>query len=267
MLIDFHTHIFPDKIAARTIEVLKQNIVRQRGKQYNNYSDGTLNGLLDSMDRNNVDISVVLPIATKPSQTNTINDFAEKIRSDRIYSFGSLHPDNDDFAQILEDLKRRGFLGIKLHPEYQQFYIDSKRSIDILKKADSLGLYVTLHCGQDIGMEKPVHCSPDRLKNVLEYVSGEKIICGHLGGFWEWDNVEKYLVGTPYLFDTAFLSGFIEPEQYKRIIINHSADKLLFASDSPWEEPKAGYDLIKSLGLSESDEDKIFYKNALKILK
>lgn len=267
MLIDFHSHIFPDRIAAGALKSLSDSIVKYQGVRYPHYTDGTLNGILKSMDDNGVDISLILPIATKPTQTENINNFAKSIRSDRIASFGSLHPEQDDWEAVLEQLAEDGFKGIKLHPEYQSFYVDSKRSLDILKKCEDLGLYVTLHAGFDYGQPPPAHCQPDRLKNVLDYVSGKYIIAAHLGAFVNWDEVEKHLVGTPVNFDTAFISKFISPEQCKRIIRSHGADKILFGSDSPWQEPKKEYAFLLSLGLDKEEEDKIFYKNALKILE
>lgn len=267
MLIDFHSHIFPDRIAAGALKSLSDSIVRYQGERYPHYTDGTLSGILHSMDDNNVDISVILPIATKPTQTRNINEFAKSIRGDRITSFGSLHPEQDDWEDVLENLAEDGFKGIKLHPEYQSFFVDSKRSVDILRKCEDLGLYVTLHAGFDYGMPPPAHCQPDRLKNVLDYVSGKYIIAAHLGAFVNWDDVEKYLVGTPVNFDTAFISKFISKNQCKSIIRNHGADKILFGSDSPWQEPKKEYEFIKSLDLEKEEEDQIFYKNALRILK
>lgn len=267
MLIDFHSHIFPDRIAAGALKSLSDSIVKYQGERYPHYTDGTLSGIRASMKDNSVDISVILPIATKPSQTKTINEFAKSIRSDDIISFGSLHPEQDDWEAVLENLAEEGFKGIKLHPEYQSFFVDSQRSIEILKKAEELGLYTVLHAGFDYGMPPPAHCQPDRLKNVLGEVSGKFIIAAHLGAFVNWDEVEKHLVGTPVNFDTAFISKFISPEQCKRIIKNHGADKILFGSDSPWQEPKKEYDFLLSLGLSKEEEDKIFYKNALKILE
>ena len=266
-LIDFHSHIFPDRIAPAAMRSLSDSIVKYQNKRYRHYSRGTVDSILSSMKRNGVDMSVILPIATKPSQTKTINDFAKTLRNDKVISFGSLHPQQDDWEQVLEKLAVDGFKGIKLHPEYQSFYIDSRRSIDILKKAEELGLYVTLHAGFDYGMPPPVHCQPDRLKNVLEYVSGKYIIAAHLGAFANWDEVEKHLVGTPINFDTAFVSKFISPEQCKRIIMNHGSEKVLFGSDSPWNNPRTEYEFIVGLGLNEADNDNIFYKNALKILK
>lgn len=267
MLIDFHTHIFPDRIAASAIKSLSDSIVRYQNVRYRHYTRGTLDSITSSMKRKNVDMSVILPIATKPSQTKKINEFAKTIRNDKLISFGSLYPEQDDWENIMESLAEDGFKGIKLHPEYQSFYIDSQRSIDILKKAEQLGLYVVLHSGYDYGMPPPVHCTPQRLKNVLDYVSGEYIIAAHLGAFGDWDEVEKYLVGTTIKFDTAIISKFIEPEQCRRIICNHGADKIIFGSDSPWNDPEMEYKFILDLGLSNKENDIIFYENALKILK
>ena len=267
MLIDFHSHIFPDRIAKAALQSLSDSIVRYQGERYPHYTDGTLNGILKSMDDNGVDISVILPIATKPTQTESIISFAQSIQGERIVSFASLHPEQDDWELIIDQIAQAGFKGIKLHPEYQSFYVDSKRSLDILKKCDDLGLYITLHTGFDYGQPPPAHCQPDRLKRVLDYVSGKYIIAAHLGAFANWDEVEKHLVGTNINFDTAFISKFIPPEQCKRIILNHGTDKILFGSDSPWQEPKREYDFIRSLGLEKEDEDKIFFKNALRILK
>lgn len=267
MLIDFHSHIFPERIAAGAMRSLSDSIVSYQGVRHRHYARGTQNSLLYSMDRCGVDLSVVLPIATKPTQTKSINEFAKNLRNERIVSFGSLHPEQDDWECVLENLAENGFKGIKLHPEYQSFYVDSKRSIEILKKAEELGLFVTLHTGYDNGMPPPAHCQPERLRNVLDYVSGKYIIAAHLGAFRNWDDVEKYLVGTLVNFDTAYISEFISSEQCKRIIRNHGADKILFGSDSPWQSPANEYKFILNLGLSDEENDKIFYKNAFKILK
>lgn len=267
MLIDFHSHIFPDRIAAGAMRSLSDSIVRHQNVRYRHYTRGTCESLFSSMDRKGVDVSVIMPIATKPTQTKSINEFAKTLRNDRIVSFGSLHPEQDDWEYVLENLAEDGFKGIKLHPEYQSFFIDSPRSLEILRKAEDLGLYVTLHTGFDYGMPPPVHCPPDRLKNVLDYVSGKYIIAAHLGAFADWDEVEKYLVGTQINFDTAFISKFISPEQCERIIRNHGADKVLFGSDSPWHDPKTEHEFILNLGLSDEEKEMIFYKNALKILK
>ena len=82
-----------------------------------------------------------------------------------------------------------------------------------------------------------------------------------------WDDVEKYLVGTHILFDTAFIKDYISSEQALRIIRNHGSEKILFGSDGPWESPDCTLAFIRSLGLSESECDNITFKNACRILK
>ncbi|MCI8332084.1 MAG: amidohydrolase family protein [Clostridiales bacterium] len=265
MIIDFHTHVFPEKVAPRALERLLGGIASQNRKG-EAFTDLTLAGLRSSMQQSGVALSVVLPIATKPSQTASINDFAQSIWADDIISFGSLHPEQEDYAAVLEDLSRRGFKGIKLHPEFQQFYIDSPRSIQILKKAEALDLLVVVHAGVDVGMPPPVHCTPERLAHVLQEVSGEKLVAAHLGGFEMWDEVEKHIVGTPILLDTAVIGPVIAAEQYKRIIQAHGADKVLFATDSPWEEQSEALQTLRSLGLSEKEWQLITYQNAARLL-
>ncbi|MBQ8696715.1 MAG: amidohydrolase family protein [Clostridia bacterium] len=266
MVIDFHTHVFPEKIAARTLEVLKAGIKREQGIDYPSFTDGTVSGLLDSMDRCGIDMSVVVPIATKPEQTATINAYAAQISGGRLLSFGSVHPADPNALGVLEELAQAGFKGIKMHPEFQHFYIDSPESLAILRKCEELGLYVTLHTGADVGMPPPVHCTPEMLVRVLDKVSGERIIAAHMGSFWMWEDVRRLLVGSPLYFDTAVVGMFIEPGVYRDLIRDHGADRVLFASDSPWEDQAHALDTLRSLGLSPEEFEKITCKNACHIL-
>lgn len=267
MIIDFHTHAFPDKIAEKTIQILEKNI-QDHDANEKAVIEGTVDALKKSMKDNAIDYSVVLPIATTVTQSTTINKFAQLVNNiDGLYSFGSLHPMQEDWEEVLYDIKAKGLLGIKLHPEYQQFYVDSEESIRILKKCEELDLLTVLHTGKDIGVDPPVHCMPERLKKVLDYVKGDKIVAAHLGGWKVWDEVEKHLVGTPIYLDTSYTVDFVDAEQYTRIIKKHGSDKILHATDSPWEKQGYAVEYINSLPISKEDKDNIFYKNAKKLLK
>ena len=267
MLIDIHTHVFPDKIAPGAVNLLKSKAAELGKYETSNHTDGTLSGLKRSMTENGVDTSVVQPVVTRPQQFESINRFAEEISRDGIISFAGIHPECDNTDKLLDEIKAHGFPGIKLHPEYQQCDIDRDKSLRILEKAEKLGLYTLIHCGIDVGINPPVHCSPKQLRNTLSYVSGKYIIAAHLGGFDMWDDVEKYLVGTDVYMDTAAVSGIISNDQMKRIITNHGSEKILFGSDSPWECPKDVLNKIMSLGLSQEALDNITHKNAIRILK
>ena len=266
MIIDFHRHIFPDKIAKGAVASLKESA--SSGK-YNpvNCTDGTLSGLYNSMEESGVDLSIVLPVVTNTRQTENVNNFAETVRNEKVISFGGIHPLNENPDKILEDLKERGFKGIKLHPEYQQCNIDSPESIKILKKAEELELYTVVHAGIDVGIKPPLHCSPKQLKNVLGYVSGKFIIAAHMGGFDMFDEVEKFLVGTDLYFDTSAICKLIKKEQFERIIKNHGSEKILFATDSPWGNAEDYIKIVKNLDITETEFENITYRNALNILK
>ena len=85
MIIDFHTHIFPDEIAPKTIPAL------EKVSGIKAATDGTLTGLLQSMEQTGVDISVIMPVVTKPAQFDKINAFAAKVNetyAGRLISFG-----------------------------------------------------------------------------------------------------------------------------------------------------------------------------------
>lgn len=284
MIIDFHTHIFPDKIAADAIKSIETSTLEHQGilinsglsenlpsaaEQFMAVIPATLDALKKSMSENNISASVVLPIATTLTQSRSINKFAAQTNnSGGVYSFGSLHPFQEDWESVLYDIKEKGLRGIKLHPEYQKFYIDSPEAIRILKKCEELDLIVMLHAGNDVGVAPPSHCMPDRLRRVLDhYVSGEKIIAAHLGGWDAWDDVEKYLVGTPVYFDTSYTVSCIGQEQLLRIIRNHGSNKILFGTDSPWRRQGETARQISSIGLTDEELSDIFYKNAKKLLK
>ncbi|MBP0970818.1 MAG: amidohydrolase [Oscillospiraceae bacterium] len=271
MLIDFHTHIFPEHIAERSVAALLAGIRREQGDAYCEsntliYRPATLDGLLDLMQKSGVDRSICLPIATKPSQTETINRYAEQVRSAQALSFGTVHPADPDWEHVLCSLAERGFRGIKLHPQFQQSYIDSPESIRIIRKCEQLGLLVMFHAGSDIGLPPPLYATPERIAHVLTETSGSHLIAAHLGGWDMWDDVERYLVGTPILMDTAFIWKFLAPAQCLRIIRDHGADKILFGSDSPWEDPADTLRYLRSLGLTAEELDLITYQNALRIL-
>lgn len=266
MLIDFHTHVFPDAVAPKALASLKKGLVNKQGYEYPTYADGTLSGLLDSMDRQGVDLSIAMPVVTSAKQTRSINEFAKAITNDRVISFAGFYPLQDDWEEVMEQIKAEGFLGIKLHPEFQNLYLDSDRAIAILKKAEQLDLVVMLHAGEDPGVISPIYSSPQRLAYALTQVSGEKIIAAHMGGWNCWDDVEKHLIGKNVYLDTSMAMGFMPAQRCERLIKNHGVDKILFGSDSPWQPPQEILSFLKSMDLTEADLAKITHKNALQLL-
>ncbi len=268
MIIDFHTHAFPEKIAARTIEILIANTARISDYPMKNCTDGTAHGLLEAEKRAGVDLAVVLPIVTNQKQTETINRVAKETNEANcgLYSFGSLHPADPNALSWLDRLADEGFKGIKLHPEFQDLYADSDYMIRIYRRAAEYGMTVVLHAGRDIGYEPPVKATPDTLLRAIDRVPDLRLIAAHLGGWMMWDEVAEKLVGTPIYFDTAFIADFIDKAAARDIICAHGADKVLFGSDAPWEDPAKTLDFLRSLDIDPEDLKKICGNNAAGLL-
>lgn len=263
MIIDFHTHIFPDKIAARTIEALEAKAGVTAS------ADGTLNGLITSMEDAKVDMSVILPVVTKPSQFETINTYAAWVNDNypgKLLSFGGIHPDTEDYKKELDHIKDLGLKGIKIHPDYQGVMIDDVRYMNIIEYADALDLIIITHAGVDIGLPDPVHCPPDKMRKVIDKIHPRKMVVAHYGGWNQWEEVYEYLAGENLYLDTAFTFDYIKEDMFYKIMDKHGYDKILFATDCPWSSQKKDVDALKNLALEVNIKEAIFYKNAEKLL-
>ena len=218
MIIDFHTHIFPDKIAARTIALLCE-----KGSM-TPFSDGTVDGLVDKMEKAGVDISVTLPVMTNPAQFDSVNRFAAEInerfrdKERKLISFGGIHPDCEDIEGKMSFIKKSGFLGVKLHPDYQGTYIDDERYVKILECAKEYDLIVVTHAGVDAAYKgEPVKCTPERALKLIRRVPYGKLVLAHLGANEMPSEVLDILCGEDVYFDTAFVLKNTDEETFKKI--------------------------------------------------
>lgn len=260
MIIDFHTHCFPDKIAHRAIDSLAKAAALIPA------SDGTATGLISSMDADGVDISVILNIATNPHQQTSVNNFASELnKSERFFAFGSVHPDAEDALDELERIADMGLKGVKLHPEYQNFFVDDEKMKPIYKKISDLGLITVFHSGADYGFAAPYKCMPDALTRALKWFDSP-VIAAHWGGIMYHEEVLKHLCGLPVYFDVSFGYGTVALPMVRQIVQKHGTDKLLFGSDSPWHKPSDDMRVLHALDLDEADINKICYDNAAKLL-
>ncbi len=267
MIIDFHTHAFPDKIAAQTVAALAKS------GNTKPYSDGTADGLLDALKRAGASIAVNQPVLTKPSQFESVVRFAGELNSrdygaERIISFAGMHPGEEDIEGKVEEIYNKGFLGIKIHPDYQGAYIDDSAYVRIVSAAKRHGLIVLTHSGLDIGfVGQPIKCTPRRVLKLLDAVGGyDKLVLAHIGASEMFDEVLGLLSGEDVYFDTAYCLRSAGKELFTKILEKHGEDKILFGSDSPWRDIFEEVEIIKSYGFGEKTEEKILSENAIKLL-
>ena len=281
MIIDFHTHSFPDKIAASAVEKLScQAHIKA-------FADGSANGILKSMEEGGFDLSVMLPVAVKPTNVESMNtysaQFNELYAEKGILSFGCIHPDYENWKNELGRVVQLGLKGIKIHPVYQGVNQDDIRYIRILEKAGELGLVVVAHAGLDIGFPGAVNSTPSMIANAIKQAGPVKFVAAHMGSWKLWDEVDELLPFPNVYVDTAFSLGNIVPrendahyiendkalltkEQFCTLVRKFGADRVLFGSDNPWESQKTAANKVKDSGLSQNELDKILCGNAKKIL-
>ena len=228
MIIDAHTHVYPEKIVERAIKKL------EAASGVPAKVNGKKEGLLESMKEAGIDYSVLLPVATSVSQVDATNE--EAARTNRmgektgLLSFGGIHPDTENYKEVLVRVKDSGLKGIKLHPDYQATFFRDIRYKRIVEKATELGLYIMVHCGEDIGLPDPVHCPPGQILEVLSETGTDKLILAHMGGWRMWEQVEELLAGQDVYMDTAFsfdcmpgVKGMLTKEQFVRIVKKHDS--------------------------------------------
>lgn len=261
MVIDFHTHCFPDHLAQRAVSRLSEV-----GGGLVPYTDGTLAGLRRRMAQDGIDAAVVLNIATKPAQQTNVNNFAAAINNEKdIFAFGSVHPDAEDAFDELERIKELGLKGVKFHPEYQQFAVDDAKMKPLYRKISELGLITVFHSGVDYGFPPPYGCMPEGLASVLDCFR-TPVVAAHWGGLQYSEDVIRHLCGREVYIDTSFGYGRLTRFHAEQIIEKHGVDKMLFATDMPWHTASLEMRLLKTLGLSDEAWEKISCANAKKLL-
>ena len=276
MVIDFHNHFYPDKIAQKAIDKLSTgaNIVA--------YTDGTIKGLSDSLRNSGVDLGIVLPVATAPKQVESINTNAVLVSQqyDNIFSFGTMHPDYENYKDEIFRIAELGLKGIKLHPDYQETFFDDERYIRILDEAFKNDLIVVVHAGIDIGLPDPVHTGIEQILNVIDIFKdrAQKLVLAHTGAWGLWDEVYDKIAGKNVYIDISFSLGsttkkadgkelkLLDDDLLVKIVRKHGVDKVLFGTDSPWGDHKMMLDKFLSLPFTKEEQDKILYQNAKKLL-
>lgn len=279
--IDIHTHTFPEKIAARAVDKL------QHSGHVTAYSDGTCQGLIDQMARCGFDYSVIVPVVTRPEQYETINRVAASVNETTsqtgLISFGGIHPDNENYIDILTDLKKHGFKGIKLHPVFQETDIDDPRYLRIIDCASELGLLTLIHGGYDFSFPGWAQVTPEKTRHMLDEVHPSGIIMAHMGGWGCWDAVWDKLIGQDICFDVSFTyipvrnqpgavpamrpdTPLLPMDELIRMIRTHGADRILFGSDSPWSDPAEAVQLLRESALTPEELNLILDKNARRML-
>ncbi len=282
MIIDFHVHTFPKAVAEKAIDIIGREKARIQP-----FTDGTPEGLVESMKKAGISYSVNLPVPTNMKQVVKLNRLAIETKEENnrrgIINFGGIHPLYEDYKGILKDLASHGIRGIKIHPAFMDMEVDDIRFLRVIDYASELDLAVLAHTGIELANHEKNYCSVEGILNVVDQVHPKTFILAHMGNLGGWEDVEKYLCGAPVWLDTSFSLGkiyrhpkadqapFMEDKlngkDFTRIARKHGLDRILFGTDSPWGDQTIEINMVKALDFTEKEFDQIFSENARKILK
>lgn len=258
-IIDFHAHIYPDKIAQRATDAI--------GNFYDIEMDrvGSLSNLLNCSERAGISHCVVHSVATSAQQVERINDFITQsvnAHQDRLFGFGTMHQDYENKLEEVDRCLKMGLKGIKLHPDTQMFNVDDERMLPMYDYLQDKAP-VLFHCGD----YRYDYSHPRRVARICKMFPHLQVIGAHFGGYSVWDEAYEYLKCTDCMLDTSSSSALMEEGMFERLIKAYGADRLLFGTDFPMWDSKEELERFMSVSLTDSEREKILWSNGAKMLK
>lgn len=266
MIIDFHTHNFPDSLAPKAMAALLSTDLSKTGIVA--HTDGTAGEAKELLRAAGIDRAVVCNIATNTRQESKVNDYAISLKgSDFFCPLGSIHPYSEYKDLELCRLAEAGIKGIKLHPDYAGVLLSDSGYDEIFSLLSAFGFFVVVHAGYDPISPEKVHATPEMFRRIAEKYPSLRLVAAHMGGFNRAEEVYSTLVGTNVYIDTSLSSlrrG--ERETLYKILGEHREDRILFGTDTPWANPKAELDFVLNAPIDEQRRTKILSENAKELL-
>jgi uncharacterized protein len=260
MVIDIHTHAWPEKVSHKARASLESYYTVEC------VGDPTVATLRSFMDRNGIDVSVICAVASRPEQVVSINDWLFSVADDRVRVFASLHPGYPRWEEELHRIKDKAD-GIKFQPSFQSFFADDEAVYPVYEAIEKMRIPVLFHSGDELAPQLTIRATPQRLLSVHRKFPGMPMIAAHLGGFRQWDEVKATLLGTDIYLDTSASFGFIPDEDARYILAHHRRDRVLFGTDFPFFNQKKDLEYLDTLGLESGQKEMILSTNARGLLR
>lgn len=235
-------------------------------QELRNHHEGTVAALLASMDRAGIKQALLCPVATKASQVEKITDWAATLASDRIIPFGSIHPAYAEPEREIERAVALGLRGLKFHPQYMDCAVDDPACLRIARAAARARLPVAFHGGYHPAFERHDVASPLRIRRLHDAVPDLRIIACHMGGMDDWQAVIDYLVGTGVYLETSFVAPWCPPAILHAILARHDPRRIVFGTDSPWNDQGEALAVFKQLPLSAEALELALCRNAAELV-
>ncbi len=259
-IIDFHTHVYPQKIAQKATE----NVIGFYGLTEGlGGFVGTSEVLINCGKNAGIENFVILPVALKAETVRHVNEAALNEVNDHpeFYGFGTIHINMENIIDEIKFIEDSPLKGVKIHPDTQKFNIDDERLFPMYEEISGK-LPIMIHCGDP----RYDYSHPRRLRRVLDNFPKLTAIGAHLGGWMLFDEALELLKPTNCFVDICSSHMFMEKGKMEYYINSYGAERVLFGSDFPIWDPQKEAEAFLELNISNTDKEKIAYKNALYLL-
>ena len=253
-IIDFHCHIYPEPIAEKATQSIRDFYDLQGG-----HMNGTVQTLLQQGDEAGIGQFVVLPVGMRPDRVRHVNDFilGEVARQPRFLGFGTVHAAMDDLPGEVEYILKKGLRGIKMHPDFQCFDIDDPRLYPMYEMCQGK-LPVMFHMGD----KRYAYSHPAKLRHILELFPGLQVVAAHFGGYSMYETAYEQLKDKDCIFDVSSSLMFMPEGVAEHYIRAFGTERLVYGSDYPLWDPVEEVQRFFHLKLTDAEFEQIAHKTA-----
>ncbi len=258
-IIDIHTHIYPEKIAVKATDSVRDFY----GIRGSDNMDGTVSMLLKRGQEAGISQFVVLPVSNTPDRVRHINTFLvnEAQTHDCFIGFGTVHAAMENLTEEVDWILSNGLKGIKMHPDSQKFDIDDSRLFPMYEQIQGQ-IPLMLHMGDP----RYNHSHPARLRHILHLFPKLQVIAAHFGGYSMPETAKELLWDTDCIFDISSAMMFMEPGEAEAYIDSYGAERMAYGTDYPLWDPVQEVDRFLKLKLTANQFEQIAHKTAQRIL-
>jgi uncharacterized protein len=276
MIIDAHTHIVPPEMKLDREKYFSDPLFRllydsRKAKL------ATAEDLIESMDRDGIDFSLVLNIGWSSSElctytNNYIREATERYPK-RLAGFGTVFPGEPEKAT--KEIDRCSAIGLRgigeMRLDRQLISPENHHRLEeLIGPIIKHNMILLLHCSEPIGHQYSGKgdTTPDIIYQLVQRFPDLSLICAHWGGglpfYTLMPEVKKSV--SKILFDTAASPFIYSAEIYQQVIALTGAGSILFGTDYPLLSQARPLREVRSLQLPADAEERILSLNARKLL-
>ncbi|MEB3366432.1 amidohydrolase family protein [Saccharopolyspora mangrovi] len=260
MIIDAHTHVWPDAIAERALTANRLPGLQAVG-------NGKASSLAAEMEAKGVDHSLALGVAGAAKNVDRTNEFIASLNGETFTPFGTVHVDLP-VEENLASLRRHGLRGVKVHPLFQNYGLMHERLWELFEAfGDEIGVIVHVGAGGSGAVNEL--STPRMLREIVRAFPQLRLVACHFGGYHMLAEAEQELRGLDVVLETSWPPALseVDPATVRRLITRHGVERIVFGSDWPMTDPAKEIAAIRALNLGDDAESAVLGGNLARVLR